>query len=62
MLSADSRNKLVIYVRPRRDTPGWHSESNTLLNTISSLSQGDLIIAYPATEQKIDEMKFLRID
>jgi Kef-type K+ transport system membrane component KefB len=62
MLSADSRNKLVIYVRPRRDTPGWHSESNTLLNTISSLSLGDLIIAYPATEQKADEMKFLRID
>jgi Kef-type K+ transport system membrane component KefB len=62
MLSADSRNKLVIYIRPRRDTPGWHPESNTLLNNISSLSQGNLIIVYPATEQKVDEMKFLRID
>jgi hypothetical protein len=56
----NDKNELFIYIKPRRDTPGWHQELNRR-SIVAPLSENNMIIAYPATEEKVDDMKFLRI-
>jgi Kef-type K+ transport system membrane component KefB len=59
---AESKSELIIYIKAYKNTPGWQHELNELPNTIYSLSKGNLIIARPATTEKVNDMRFLRIE
>jgi nucleotide-binding universal stress UspA family protein len=53
-----SRDELIITANARRDTPGWHPVLQTLPKRISSFFEGNLLMAYPPTEEQAGEMKF----
>ncbi len=53
-----SRDELIISANARRDTPGWHPVLQTLPKRISSFFEGNLLIAYPPTEERADDMEF----
>ncbi|AFV24846.1 sodium/hydrogen exchanger [Methanolobus psychrophilus R15] len=53
-----SRDELIITANARRDTPGWHPVLQTLPKRISSFFEGNLLMAYPPTEEQADEMEF----
>jgi nucleotide-binding universal stress UspA family protein len=53
-----SRDELIITANARRDTPGWHPVLQTLPKRISSFFEGNLLMAYPPTEEDGDEMEF----
>ncbi|AFV25308.1 sodium/hydrogen exchanger [Methanolobus psychrophilus R15] len=59
---AESKSELIIYIKAYKNTPGWQHELNELPNTTYSLSRGNLIIVRPATTEKVNDMKFLRIE
>ncbi|MDP2215696.1 MAG: cation:proton antiporter [Methanolobus sp.] len=59
---AESKSELIIYIKAYKNTPGWQHELNELPNTIYSLSRGNLIIARPETTEKVNDMRFLRIE
>ncbi|MFU8869340.1 cation:proton antiporter [Natronococcus sp.] len=52
---------LVVCVSSRRDDPGWHPELQTLPKRISTLTAGNFVIMYPATEEREDDRRFLRL-
>ena len=58
-----SQNDLIIIASTHRDTPGWHSILQVLPKRITTLFKGNLIIAYPPSEEisydKIDHNVFL---
>lgn len=51
---------LIICLSSRRNSIGWHSELQTLPKSISTLTDGNFVIVYPATKDRIDERRFLR--
>ncbi|NKE36355.1 cation:proton antiporter [Natronococcus sp. JC468] len=53
---------LVVCVSSRRDDPGWHPELQTLPKHISRLTEGNFVIMYPATEEREDDRRFLRLE
>ncbi|MDG5760959.1 cation:proton antiporter [Natronococcus sp. A-GB1] len=52
---------LVVCVSSRRDDPGWHPELQTLPKRISTLTEDNFVIMYPATEEREDDRRFLRL-
>ncbi len=52
---------LVVCVSSRRNDPGWHPELRTLPKTISTLTEGNFVIMYPATKARDDDRRFLRL-
>jgi Kef-type K+ transport system membrane component KefB len=52
-----TRDELIIIANARRDTPGWHPVLQSLPKRISSFSKGNLLIAYPHTEERADTME-----
>ncbi|WP_216580001.1 cation:proton antiporter [Methanosalsum zhilinae] len=57
----EGRDELIIYVSARRNTPGWHPSSQKLPVKITSFFKGNLIIAYPGTEDATDHLKYFDI-
>jgi Kef-type K+ transport system membrane component KefB/nucleotide-binding universal stress UspA family protein len=51
---------LVVCVSSRRNDAGWHQELQTLPKSISTLTDGNFVIMYPATEERTDDRQFLR--
>jgi len=51
----ESKNELIIIASARRDTPGWHSILQVLPRRITSFFNGNLIIAYPPSEERFDD-------
>lgn len=52
---------LVVCMSSRRNDVGWHPELQTLPKSISTLTDGNFIIMYPATEERTDDRRFLRL-
>jgi Kef-type K+ transport system membrane component KefB len=52
---------LVVCVSARRNDVGWHPELQTLPKGISTLTDGNFVIMYPATEERADDRQFLRL-
>jgi Kef-type K+ transport system membrane component KefB len=52
-----TKDELIIIASARRDTPGWHPVLQSLPKRISSFSKGNLLIAYPHTEERTDAME-----
>nr|WP_252490638.1 cation:proton antiporter [Natronococcus sp. CG52] len=52
---------LVVCISSRRNDIGWHSELQTLPKSISTLTDGNFVIMYPATEERADDRRFLRL-
>ena len=55
---AYSPNELIIIASVRRDNPGWHPMLQVLPRNINSLIKCNLIIAYPPTEERMEEISF----
>ena len=51
---------LVVCLSARRDDLGWHDELQTLPKSISTLTDGNFAIVYPATGERADDRRFLR--
>ncbi|MFC6716874.1 cation:proton antiporter [Natrialbaceae archaeon GCM10025810] len=51
---------LVVCVSARRDDPGWHPELQTLPKSISTLTDGNFVVVYPAGVERADDRRFLR--
>jgi Kef-type K+ transport system membrane component KefB len=51
---------LVVLMSARRDNMGWHNELETLPKSISTLTDGNFIIVYPAKEERADDRRFLQ--
>ncbi|TGC11420.1 cation:proton antiporter [Methanolobus halotolerans] len=49
------QNELRIIASTRRDTPGWHSILQVLPKRITTFFKGNLIIAYPPSEERFDD-------
>nr|WP_306060149.1 cation:proton antiporter [Natronococcus sp. AD5] len=52
---------LVVCTSSRRNDAGWHPELQTLPKSISTLTDGNFVIMYPATEERADDRQFLRL-
>lgn len=52
---------LVVLMSARRDDLGWHSELQTLPKSISTLTDGNFVIVYPAREERADDRQFFQI-
>nr|WP_233710815.1 cation:proton antiporter [Natronococcus pandeyae] len=52
---------LVVCMSSRRNDVGWHPELQTLPKSISTLTDGNFVIMYPATEERADDRQFLRL-
>lgn len=57
-----SRNDLIISANARRDTPGWHPVLQTLPKRISAFFEGNLLIAYLSTEERVDDLEYFGIE
>jgi Kef-type K+ transport system membrane component KefB len=53
---------LVVCLSARRNDPGWHPELQTLPKSISTLTDGNFVVMYPATEERADDRRFFRFD
>jgi nucleotide-binding universal stress UspA family protein len=51
---------LIVCMSSRRDEPGWHPELRTLPKSISTLTDGNFAVMYPAGEERVDNRQFLR--
>ncbi len=51
---------LVTLMSARRQDLGWHSELQTLPKSISTLTDGNFVIVYPAHEDRADDRQFLQ--
>ncbi len=51
---------LVVLMSARRDDIGWHSELQTLPKSISTLTDGNFVVVYPAREERTDNRQFLQ--
>jgi hypothetical protein len=51
---------LVVCMSARRDDMGWHSELQTLPKSISTLTDENFLVVYPASEERVDDRQFLR--
>jgi Kef-type K+ transport system membrane component KefB len=54
-------NDLVVCLSARRNDPGWHPELQTLPKSISTLTAGNFVVMYPASEERADDRQFLRL-
>jgi Kef-type K+ transport system membrane component KefB/nucleotide-binding universal stress UspA family protein len=53
---------LVVCLSSRRDDIGWHPQLQTLPKSISTLTDGNFIVMYSASEGRADDRRFLRFD
>ena len=51
---------MVVAMSARRGTMGWHTELQTLPKSISTLTEGNFIVVYPAESDRTDDRQFLR--
>jgi hypothetical protein len=51
----ECQNDLIIIASTHRDTPGWHSVLQVLPKRITTLFKSNLIITYPASEERFDD-------
>ncbi|KXS41275.1 MAG: sodium/hydrogen exchanger [Methanolobus sp. T82-4] len=51
----ESQNELLIIASARRDTPGWHSILQVLPSRIITFFNGNLIMAYPPSEERFTD-------
>ncbi|MDL5362564.1 cation:proton antiporter [Halalkalicoccus sp. NIPERK01] len=56
-----SPDDLVVCMSARRGTRGWHPELGTLPKSISTLHEGDFLVVYPASAERADDRRFLRL-
>nr|WP_254864860.1 cation:proton antiporter [Halovivax gelatinilyticus] len=52
---------MAICVSARRDDVGWHPELRTLPSRISTMTDGNFAVVYPATEERPDDRQFLQL-
>ena len=52
---------LVVCVSARRGTIAWNDKLQTLPKSISTLVDGNFVVVYPATAQRTDDRRFLRL-
>ncbi|WP_117363821.1 cation:proton antiporter [Natrarchaeobaculum sulfurireducens] len=53
---------LIVCMSSRRDDAGWHPELQTLPKNISTLTDGNFVIVYPASADRTDDRQFLQFD
>jgi Kef-type K+ transport system membrane component KefB len=51
---------LVVLMSARRNNMGWHSELETLPKSISTLTDGNFVVVYPAKDERADDRRFLQ--
>ncbi len=51
---------LVVCMSARRNDISWHDELQTLPKSISTLTDGNFVIVYPAKDERADDRRFLR--
>ncbi|WP_440772425.1 cation:proton antiporter domain-containing protein [Natronorubrum sp. DTA28] len=51
---------LVVCMSARRNDIGWDPRLQTLPKSISTLTNGNFVVMYPATEERADDRQFLR--
>ncbi|WP_436346235.1 cation:proton antiporter [Natronorubrum sp. FCH18a] len=51
---------LVVCTSARRNDLGWDPKLQTLPKSISTLTDGNFVVMYPATEERADDRQFLR--
>ncbi|MFC6903816.1 cation:proton antiporter [Halalkalicoccus tibetensis] len=56
-----SSRDLVVCLSARRGTVGWHPQLQTLPKSISTLVDGDFVVVYPASAERADDRRFLRL-
>ena len=54
------RSDLILCLSARRNTPGWDDELQTLPKRISTLTDGNFVIVYPAQDGRDDDRQFFR--
>jgi nucleotide-binding universal stress UspA family protein len=52
---------LVVCMSARRDDMGWHSELQALPKSISTLTDENFLVVYPAGDDRVDDRQFLRL-
>ncbi|WP_290813903.1 cation:proton antiporter [Halovivax sp.] len=56
----DDDDELIVAMSARRGTMGWHDELRTLPKSISTLTEGNFLVVYPADAEKDDDRQFLQ--
>jgi Kef-type K+ transport system membrane component KefB len=54
------KDDLVALMSARRDDLGWHGELRTLPKSISTLTEGNFVVVYPAKKERADDRRFLQ--
>jgi|AntDeeMinimDraft_5_1070356.scaffolds.fasta_scaffold00355_12 Kef-type K+ transport system membrane component KefB/nucleotide-binding universal stress UspA family protein len=53
---------LVVCLSARRTDPSWHSALQTLPKDVSTLTDGNFVVVYPARADRADDRQFLRFE
>ena len=51
---------LIVCMSARRDDMGWHPELQALPKSISTLTEENFLVVYPAGDDRVDDRQFLR--
>nr|WP_245778652.1 cation:proton antiporter [Halomicrobium zhouii] len=53
---------LVVCLSARRTDPSWHAALQTLPMDVSTLTDGNFVVVYPASAERVDDRQFLRFE